>query len=154
MKHEYRVAARAALLTLALTVAVALNTTAFAQAPPGSLWYNGDFNDVNGLANERNTAITYAAVYDDFDVTAPLGWNVTAVFSDNLASTIVTGADWEIRIGVSEGNGGTFGRQRHHELPASYSYWPQWVRFYRIYGRGHRSERFSAYAALRSTLLA
>jgi hypothetical protein len=75
---------RAGLLALALTAALALNTTAIAQAPPGSLWYNGDWNGVNGLANERNTLVTQAAVYDDFNVTAPLGWHVTAVFSDNL----------------------------------------------------------------------
>ena len=86
---------------------VVLNTNAIAQAPPGSLWYNGDFNGVNGLANERNTTITQAAVYEDFDVTGGPMWNVTAVFSDNLASTVVTGADWEIRTGISEGNAGT-----------------------------------------------
>ena len=51
-KNKYNVAARAALFALALTAAFALNTTAIAQAPPGSLWYNGDFNGVNGLANE------------------------------------------------------------------------------------------------------
>jgi hypothetical protein len=67
---------RAAPLALALTAAFALNT-ASAQAPPGSLWYNGDFNGVNGLPNERNTLVSQAAVYDDFNVTAPLGWHVT-----------------------------------------------------------------------------
>jgi hypothetical protein len=98
---------RAALFALALSAAVALNTTANAQAPPGSLWYNGDWNFINGLSNERNTTITQAAVYDDFNVTSP-AWNVTAVFSDNLFSAMtVTAADWEIRIGVSEGNAGT-----------------------------------------------
>ena len=107
MRDKYNLAARAGLLGLALTAAFALNTTAIAQAPPGSLWYNGDFNGVNGLANERNTIITQAAVYDDFNVTAPLGWSVTAVFSDNLASTVITGADWEIRTGISQGNAGT-----------------------------------------------
>src|SRR5947207_2393888 len=98
---------RAVLLALFVTAAVALNTTAIAQAPPGSLWYNGDWNFVNGLANERNTAITQAAVYDDFDMTAPLGWHVTAVFSDDFFNTTVTAADWEIRTGISEGNAGT-----------------------------------------------
>jgi hypothetical protein len=101
---------RAALLALALTAALVLNTTATAQAPPGSLWYNGDFNGVNGVANERNTLVAQAAVYDDFDVTAPMGWHVTAIFSDNLMLTgvpIMSGADWEIRIAVSEGNAGT-----------------------------------------------
>jgi hypothetical protein len=32
---------------------------------------------------------------------------VTAVFSDDLTFTTVTGATWEIRQGISEGNGGT-----------------------------------------------
>ena len=35
------------------------------------------------------------------------GWEVTSVFSNNLADTNVTGATWEIRQGVSAGNGGT-----------------------------------------------
>jgi hypothetical protein len=99
---------RATLASLFVTVALGLNRTAIAQAPPGSLWYNGDFNGVNGLFNARNTLVTQAAVYDDFDVTAPLGWNVTALFSDNLVDDhrTITGADWEIRTGVSEGNAG------------------------------------------------
>jgi hypothetical protein len=107
MKNKYNSLSRAALLALALTAAFALNTAATAQAPPGSLWYNGDFNGVNGLANERNTVVSQAAVYDDFRVTAPLGWNVTALFSDNLSFTNITAADWEIRTGISEGNAGT-----------------------------------------------
>jgi hypothetical protein len=108
MKNKYYFAARAALLGLALTAAFALNTTAIAQPPPGSLWYNGDWNHVNGLANERITTYKIqASVYDDFNVTAPM-WDVTAVFSDNAAgNTVITGADWEIRTGISEGNAGT-----------------------------------------------
>ena len=84
MKEKYSSLVKAILAALFVTAALVLNTTAIAQAPPGSLWYNGDFNDVNGLANERNTIVSQAAVYDDFNVTAPLGWHVTAVFSDNL----------------------------------------------------------------------
>jgi hypothetical protein len=72
-----------------------------------ALWYNGDFDGRNGLANERNTIVSQAAVYDNFVVTSAGGWIVTSVFSDNLISTIVTGATWEIRSGVSAGNGGT-----------------------------------------------
>jgi hypothetical protein len=108
MKDKYCSLVRAALPALFVTAAlVVVNSTAIAQAPPGSLWYNGDFNGVNGLSNERNTIVSQAGVYDDFNVIDPLGWNVTAVFSDNLLNTTVTGADWEIRSGVSEGNGGT-----------------------------------------------
>src|SRR5438874_2687705 len=71
---------------------------------PGALWYNGDFNGVNGLANEENTSLgsgQFASVYDNFIVTDAGGWNVTSAFSDNLSNTNVTGATWEIRTGVS-----------------------------------------------------
>ena len=73
------------------------------------LWYNGDFNGVNGLANEVDpTVTTGASVYDNFVVTNPAGWDITAVFSDNLENmSSVTSASWEIRTGVSVGNGGT-----------------------------------------------
>jgi hypothetical protein len=92
---------------LFVTAVLALpNATAIAQAPPGSLWYNGDFDGVNALANERNTLIDQAAVYDDFNVTGG-AWHITAIFSDNLLNTVVTGAEWEIRSGISEGNAGT-----------------------------------------------
>src|SRR5207237_1075157 len=72
------------------------------------LWYNGDFDGNNGLANERNTSVTFAAVYDDFIV--PIGdtWNVTGLFSNDLSSIpVAVSADYEIRSGVSTGNGGT-----------------------------------------------
>jgi hypothetical protein len=77
---------------------------------PGPLWYNGDFNGVNALANEENTSIgsgEFASVYDDFIVPSGPVWSVTSVFSDNLENTNVTGASWEIRQGISVGNGGT-----------------------------------------------
>ena len=47
---------------------------------PGPLWYNGDFNGVNGLANEMNTSLgngLFNSVYDNFVVTDSGGWNVT-----------------------------------------------------------------------------
>jgi hypothetical protein len=109
VRAAYSFTRRTTLPVLFVTAALVLNTTAIAQAPPGSLWYNGDFNGVNALSNERNTIVTQAAVYDDFNVTGPLGWNVTALFSDNLITfgTVITAADWEIRTSVSEGNAGT-----------------------------------------------
>ena len=83
----------------------------FAQCGSSSmLWYNGDFDGVNGLGNEQDTSLgagQFAHIYDDFDVTDPNGWNVTSVYSDNLVSTNITGATWEIRQGISEGNGGS-----------------------------------------------
>jgi hypothetical protein len=53
MKGKYCSLVRGALAALFVTAAFVLNTTAIAQAPPGSLWYNGDWNGINGLANER-----------------------------------------------------------------------------------------------------
>ena len=75
-------------------------------------WYNGDPNLVNGLANEINTQIPGARTYDDFDVTSPVV--VCAVFSNNFMNftsssplVVELQALWEIRSGVSTGNGGT-----------------------------------------------
>jgi hypothetical protein len=77
------------------------------KGPSGILWYNGDFNNVNGLANEINTSLGQSSTYDNFIVPAGPGFDITSVFSDNLTDTVITGASWEIRSGVSAGNGGT-----------------------------------------------
>jgi hypothetical protein len=99
MENKHNFVARAAVLTLALSAAVALNTTAIAQAPPGSLWYNGDFNGVGFHANGVNTSDPPSQVIGEFNVTAGPFWHVTTLFSDNLLSTVVTGAEFEIRTG-------------------------------------------------------
>jgi hypothetical protein len=77
--------------------------------PPGNaLWYNGDFDGVDGLTNEQDTFATgFSHIYDDFNVNDSGGWDVTSVFSDDLSSTNIISATWEIRQGVSAGNGGT-----------------------------------------------
>jgi len=103
MKKQYHFA----LLALAFVVAAMLNSAAIAQAPPGSLWYNGDFNGINGLANEQATSIGQSSVYDNFRNSAP--WHITSVFSDNLENTTVTAATWEIRSGTPAGFTGTGG---------------------------------------------
>ena len=113
------------------------------SGPSGPLWYNGDFDGVNGLANERDTSLgsgQYASVYDDFIVPAGSGWDVTSVFSDNLANTNITGATWEIRQGISDRQRRHVDSQRHDSNAGSYSYWAERVRIYRIHGRGYRTE--------------
>jgi hypothetical protein len=80
------------------------------EPPPGTLWYNGDFDGIDGLTNEDNTSLgsgQFAHIYDDFIVTDAGGWHLTALFSDNLENTNITSATWEIRQGMSAGNGGT-----------------------------------------------
>jgi hypothetical protein len=112
MKNKYNFAGRAALLALALTAAFALNTSVRAQALPGSLWYNGDLNHVNGLPNERDDGLgfgQYAHVFDDFNVPAGQIWMITGLYSNNYDSypTSTTAVEWSIRQGITTGNGGT-----------------------------------------------
>ena len=85
------------------------------EPPPNALWYNGDFDGRNGGANQREGqfgAGEFSRLYDNF-TGPPSGqtWTVTGVFSNNIMdaglNTHITTADWEIRTGVSEGNGGT-----------------------------------------------
>jgi hypothetical protein len=89
-----------------VTLCLAMGGVASAMPLPGALWYNGDFNGADGLANEINTAVSQAAVYDDFIVPSG-GWTVGFVWSNDLMSTSASQAYWEIRSGVSAGNDGT-----------------------------------------------
>ncbi len=73
-----------------------------------ALWYNGDFDGIDGLNNQQDASTgDFYHIYDDFNVNDSGGWDVRSVFSDNLTVTTVTGATWEIRQGITSGNGGT-----------------------------------------------
>jgi hypothetical protein len=82
-------------------------------APPTAcspcLYYSGDFdpNDVNanGLANENDAIVNGASVYAP--VTPNVTWHATGLFVNTLSGLTPTNATWEIRTGVSEGNGGS-----------------------------------------------
>ena len=75
------------------------------QVHAGLIWYNGDPDLVNGLANEINSTFSDARIYDDFLISS--NTKVTGVFSNNFMSFNATQTLWEIRSGVSPGNGGT-----------------------------------------------
>jgi hypothetical protein len=115
MKNKYYSVSRAGLLALALIAVFAFNTGVSAQALPGSLWYNGDLNHVNGLANEQDDLLgfgEYAHVFDDFNVTDSPGWHLTSLYSNNYMTYIETGGlttavEWSIHQGITEGNPGT-----------------------------------------------
>jgi hypothetical protein len=88
-----------------------------ASAPAGAsglLYYGGDLDpnnaNANALANETDAIIggsPYgAATYDNFVVSGPT-WHVTGLFTNNLSQLSPETAYYEIRTGVSEGNGGT-----------------------------------------------
>ncbi len=77
-------------------------------------FYAGDFDashpKADGFANQTSSLVTGsptgASAYQCFIVPAG-GWNIVGLFSNNLSDLIPISAYWEIRSGVSEGNGGT-----------------------------------------------
>ena len=76
-------------------------------------FYGGDWApndpDANGLANENDSydgGNPYgAATYQNFVAWTPI--TVTGLFTNNAIDYVPTSGYWEIRSGVSEGNGGT-----------------------------------------------
>ena len=99
--------------TLLLLLAASLLISGLASA--STLFYGGDFDpnnpNANGLANE-NVAIVGgnpygAATYQNFIIPVGQMWNITGLFSNNLSQLNPATGYWEIRTGVSEGNGGT-----------------------------------------------
>lgn len=66
-----------------------------------AVWYGGDPDLVNGFAIDFD-----AFTYDDFDVTGG-GETVNYLMANVFANTTIASANWEIRQGISEGNGGT-----------------------------------------------
>ena len=76
--------------------------------PDTVLYYGGDCDHRNGLTNEFNTFIADAQTYDNFTVPDGQTWKITGMFShDYLNFTGVSGANWEIRQGITDGDGGT-----------------------------------------------
>jgi hypothetical protein len=73
------------------------------------LFYGGDLDlndpNQNGLANEKDLIVNQSAVYTPF--VPDHNWTVTGLFTNNLMNIQALSADWEIRTGISEGNGGT-----------------------------------------------
>jgi hypothetical protein len=119
------------LIAFALPFVVSLAPSASAQPPPGTLWYNGDFNGTDSQLNQigfgsgdQGCGGPMSQIYDDLIVPSPFGWNVTEVFSDNVVdyycfdNPSVIGAVWEIRQGVSAGNPGVLIAQGFTVTPA------------------------------------
>jgi hypothetical protein len=104
---------KVALLSL---FALVFGAFAFASCPVESgytcQFYSGDLNlsdpNQNGLANENDAIVSGspygAATFQNFNWA---GGTVTGLATNNLSGLNPTTAYWEIRSGVSEGNGGT-----------------------------------------------
>lgn len=98
---------------LALLAIALLLCSAYASADV--LFYGGDFNPSfwysDSLSNENDASVhgnPYgSAVYQNFVIPDGQTWNVSALFSNNIVTLSPTSAYWEIRTGLSEGNGGT-----------------------------------------------
>ena len=97
-----------------LSLLVVLFVATFAKAQCGNCaFYGGDFDpnnpNANGLANETDAIVggsPYgAATYQNFTLFGSA--LVVGLFSNNLSGLNPVTAYWEIRTGVSEGNGGT-----------------------------------------------
>jgi PEP-CTERM motif len=96
-------------------VAGLLAVAAILHGPPtaagGSiLWYNGDYDGRDTQVNQTGPAD--GKIYDDFIVPTGFTFTITSVFSNNFEINPTTPgvtptAAWEIRSGVSAGNGGT-----------------------------------------------
>ena len=92
--------------TSALTATVVLMN--LANAAGDLVWFNGRFDNVNGLASERNTQVSDARTYEDFSL--PSGYNqVTGLLGQFYLTSDLVGRPvyWEIRQGVAPGTGGT-----------------------------------------------
>jgi hypothetical protein len=90
-----------------------LTTLRPASAQSQTLWYNGNLFGQDSLRNHIGGG-TEARVFDDFVVTNPGGWQITSAWSNQWffssffgAPPTVRQAEWSIRTGMSEGNGGT-----------------------------------------------
>jgi len=90
-----------------------LGTFAVAQCGSNCLFYGGDFDannpNANGLANETDAIVAGspygAATYQNFTLDSDS--TATGLFSNNLSGLNPSTGYWEVRTGVSEGNGGT-----------------------------------------------
>lgn len=90
--------ARAAAVAMLLGVAASM-------AGAQTLFYNGQWDGVYALGSGID-GLQRAYIYDDFIVTAA-GWNVTGVFGDFLVDATFSTANYEIRSGLSNFNGGS-----------------------------------------------
>lgn len=98
-----------AILKLVLSVFVFFSFVNLGRAE--TLWYNGDYDGRTSVSNYYFSDTWRRAGYDDFNVPAG-GWTVNKAWANVFFEaggglTPVMQAQWEIRSGVSSGNGGT-----------------------------------------------
>jgi hypothetical protein len=96
-----------------MAAAVVLVVGGSAARGDSVLFYGGDFDssnpNANGLFNGNNISSGETAqTYQNFIVPVGQTWTIDRMWSNDLTDgTSYTTADWSIRSGVSDGNGGT-----------------------------------------------
>lgn len=90
-------------MAVAAALAMAVQSTASAQVQ----FYNGDFDGTNGLSSEQNTIVPHSMAYENFTI-GGAGIYLTGIFGQFQSDfSWANGAAWEVRSGMSSGNGGT-----------------------------------------------
>lgn len=87
-------------VVLALLIAVAVPASAL------TFWYGGDPTYQQGLASENGGMFNGAMVYDDFNVSGK-GWSIHTLLGNFYLNNNVSDIYFEVRSGVTEGDGGT-----------------------------------------------
>src|SRR5262249_38379868 len=108
-KNSYR---SKLLLVLSLFAVTFLSTLAHADY---ILFYGGDFEptnqDANAMAKEKDAIVNGtpygAATFQNFIIPAGHTWTIESLFTNNLSDLTPTSGYWQLRSGLSEGNGGT-----------------------------------------------
>lgn len=89
-------------LAAMVVLAAAVQSTASAQVQ----FYNGDLNGADALTSESTPGWVESMVYENFTVTGG-GMYVTGIFGTFISDGAWTSADWEVRSGITPGNGGS-----------------------------------------------
>jgi len=88
-------------------VAAATATVFAGSVLAGNNYYGGDFDGRNGGASQQDGGV-FSAIYEE--VTLNSATNITSVLNNSLMQTVNGGNQislwWEVRQGISEGNGG------------------------------------------------
>lgn len=85
------------------------------------IFYNGEFMDRSNLSCERNTNVADSRVYENFHISGT--WEITELFGSFMqqqTTTSLSTAYYEVRQGLSPGNGGTLVGSGHLNVSRSF----------------------------------
>jgi hypothetical protein len=89
-----------------VSLAAALTLVVDSSAAAQTRFYNGQYNGVDAQSSSYNTYVGNIMLFDNF-VVGGSGWQVSGLFGEYFTDNSWTTASWEIRSGITPGNGGT-----------------------------------------------